>query len=146
MPGVPDEPEGIAAWAALLRAHAAVVPKLERRLAERCRLDAQAFPFFMTNLLNGVWVALQVVAGACVIGAALLGQSRGLLIALGEVTLIGFAVVAAAISALPAALAAAVVVIHRSDLDRRHVVNGTGPWVAIVIEATVVAAIWRPWA
>ena len=31
---VPDEPEGIAAWAALLRAHAAVVPKLERRLAE----------------------------------------------------------------------------------------------------------------
>jgi DNA-binding MarR family transcriptional regulator len=34
VPGVPDEPEGIAAWAALLRAHAAVVPKLERRLAE----------------------------------------------------------------------------------------------------------------
>ena len=29
-----DEPDGTAAWAALLRAHAAVVPKLERRLAE----------------------------------------------------------------------------------------------------------------
>jgi DNA-binding MarR family transcriptional regulator len=29
-----DEPDGTAAWAALLRAHAAVVPKLERRVAE----------------------------------------------------------------------------------------------------------------
>ena len=29
-----DEPDGTAAWAALLRTHAAVVPKLERRLAE----------------------------------------------------------------------------------------------------------------
>src|SRR5512132_368599 len=29
-----DEPDGTAAWAALLRAHAAVVPKLERRLAD----------------------------------------------------------------------------------------------------------------
>ena len=34
MHGVPEEPEGIAAWAALLRTHAAVVPKLERRLAD----------------------------------------------------------------------------------------------------------------
>jgi DNA-binding MarR family transcriptional regulator len=32
--GVTDEPAGIAAWAALLRTHAAVVPKLERRLAD----------------------------------------------------------------------------------------------------------------
>jgi DNA-binding MarR family transcriptional regulator len=31
--GVPDQPESVAAWAALLRTHAAVVPKLERRLA-----------------------------------------------------------------------------------------------------------------
>lgn len=122
------------------------VSELERRLAERRRLDAQAFPLVMTNLLNGIWLALQVVAGACVIVAAVLYESGGLLGALGGVTLIGLAVVAAAISALPAALAAAVVVIHRSDLDRRHVVNGTGPWVTIVIEATVVAAIWRPWA
>lgn len=31
---VVEEPEGTAAWAALLRAHAAVVPRLERRLAD----------------------------------------------------------------------------------------------------------------
>lgn len=121
------------------------VSELERRLAERRRLDAQAFPLFMTNLLNGIWLALQVVAGGCVIGAAVLHESGGLLGALGGVTLIGLAVVLGAISILPAALAVAVVAIHRSDLDWRQLANGASPWIAVVVEATVLAAIWKPW-